>query len=89
MREFKLEPYFTPEARRTYEALNSILQDDVERRVAFLSEHPEPDGELTFAWPEDGPDTFIFYDEAWVITYALRDDASVLEIQSLAPGGRG
>jgi hypothetical protein len=88
VREFKLEPYLRPEARHTFDSLNGILQNDVEHRIDFLSQYPEPDDELTFAWPEEGPDTFIFYDEAWVIVYALRDDASVLEILMIAPAGR-
>ena len=88
MRDFKLEPYLRPEARRTFDALNGILKGDVERRIDFLSQSPEPDDELTFAWPEEGPDTFIFYDEAWVIVYTLRDDTSVLDILTIAPAGR-
>ena len=85
MREFKLEPYYTPEARREYVGLTEISQADVNSRVEFLTAHPEPDGEITFAWPEEGPNVFIFLDHAWILIYALQDDASVLEIQALAP----
>lgn len=87
MREFKLEPVFLPQARRTYDALPALLQDDVDRRVEYLSQYPEPDDEVTFAWPEEGPDVYIYYDAAWVFTYSVVDDASVLEVWSLAPAG--
>jgi hypothetical protein len=87
VREFKLEPIFLPEARQTYEVLPAILQDDVDRRVEYLCQYPGPDDESTFAWPEEGPGVFIYYDAAWVLTYALVDDASVLEVWSLAPLG--
>jgi hypothetical protein len=87
VREFDLEPFLTDEARRTYESLSEIHQANVQRRVDFLCKHPEPDDEVTFAWPEEGPNVFIFYDDAWVITYALADAGIVLEIWSLAPVG--
>lgn len=85
MREFDLDFFYTPDARRTYEGLNSFMQEDVDRRIDYLCRRPEPDEEFTFAWPEEGPNVFIFYDGAWVITYALANDALVLEIWSIAP----
>ena len=88
MREFKLDYYYHPEARATYDDLYGIHQDDVDRRVDFLCLHPEPDDEITFAWPEQGPDMFIFYDDAWLITYGLEDDASVLVVWLMVPAGR-
>jgi hypothetical protein len=87
VREFKLDYTYLPEARRTYDSLNGIHQDDVDHRVDFLCERPEPDDEITFAWPEEGPNVFIFYDDAWVMTYALVDDVRVVKIWSLAPVG--
>ena len=88
MREFKLEPYYSPEVRSIYDGLNGIHQADVERRVDFLCEHPEPDDEITFAWPEEGPNVYIFYDDVWLLIYALVDDASVLQIRQFTPAGR-
>ncbi len=87
MREFKLDFYYRAEARETYDGLYGIHQDDVDRRVDFLCQHPEPDDEVTFAWPEEGPNVFIFYDGAWLLTYALEDGGRVVEILSLAPVG--
>ena len=87
MREFKLEPYLVPDAREIYSRLYGLHQEDVERRLEFLCRQPEPDNEITFAWPEAGPNVFIFYDDAWLITYSLDDDASVLVVESLAPVG--
>lgn len=86
-REFKLDYVYRSDARNAYNELTSILQEDVVRRIDFLCEQPEPDDEITFAWPEEGEGAFIYFDDAWVLTYALADDASVLEVWSLAPAG--
>lgn len=88
MREFKLEPYYVPEARQAYDGLDAIHQADIARRVEFLCEYPDPDDERTFAWPEDGWNVYIFYDDAWLLVDALVDDASVLEIRLFTPVGR-
>jgi hypothetical protein len=76
-----------PDARAVYAGFSDIQQADVRRRVDFLCAQPHPDDEVTFAWPEDGPDTFIFYDYAWLLTYKVVDEGAVVEIWSLAPAG--
>jgi hypothetical protein len=50
-----------------------------------LCAQAHPDDEVTFAWPEDRPDTFIFHDYAWLLTYKIVDEGAVVEIWSLAP----
>ena len=84
MREFKLGYYFRAVAREQYVNLNGIFQDDVDRRIDYLCQRPEPGDDLTFAWPEDGPNIFIYYDGVWVLTYALENDARVVENLSVA-----
>ncbi len=64
------------------------MADDVDRRIDHLCQRPDADDETVFAWPEEGANVFIFYDEAWLIVYALVDDGRVLEIMSLTPAGR-
>lgn len=87
MREFKLDYSYRPAARSSYDSLSGMHRSDVDRRIDYLCEHPEPDDEITFAWPEDGPNVFIFYDGAWILTYSLENDGAVLVILSLAPAG--
>lgn len=88
MREFKLDYSFRPEARRTYDTLSGLHQADIDRRIDLLCEQPDPDDEITFAWPEEGPNVFIFYDEAWLFIYALVDEGRVIEIWTIIPAGR-
>ena len=87
MREFKLDFVFRADARATYEALHEIHQADIDRRVDFLCQHPEADYQWTFEWEEDGPNHHIFYDDVWLITYAIVDEWPVVEIWSMAPAG--
>ena len=63
-RGFKLDFVFQPAARLTYVGLREIHQADVDRRVDFLCEGWEPDDDVIFAWPEEGPGAYIYYDGA-------------------------
>ena len=87
MREFKLDYAFRSDARATYEALHEIHREDIDRRLDFLCQRPEPDDSWTFAWEEEGPNRFIFYDDVWLIAYAIVDEWRVVEIWSMAPAG--
>jgi len=80
-------PHFRPEARAVYDGRNEIQQADVRRRVDFVCQQPYPDDEVTVAWPEQGPDTSIFSDQAWVLIDYLVDAGAVVEIWLFAPAG--
>jgi hypothetical protein len=88
VREFKLDFYLGPEARQTFDGLYGLHQEDIARRIDYLCQRPEPDDEYVFSWPEDGPNSFIFYDEAWLLIFSLENDGNVLAFWVLTPAGR-
>ena len=67
--------------------MTEIQQANVRRRADFVCEQPYPDDEVIFHWSEQGPDTYIFYNDTWLLVYNLVDEGAVVEIWLLAPAG--